>query len=312
MKIINKAIVYKAALPRLDLMVEHLAELPFEPLGETFVSRAGFIPNGITGELVTPIEGGFTFTLRYDEKILPKSSVNAAVAEAIRQIEEEHGRELDKDEAGAVKERVLGELIKTALVKTTVVNAFYHEAEQFLIVPASKAIAAVLTSSLVKVVGSMTTQTIHIADIKNGLTTRLRNHLDGFEDAFSGFKLGESVLLKHKANKLSVDLDNLDLAKQGLAEALAGEMQVERIELVHGTMSFKLNKDFQFQAIDYFGELSEDEEAEREEADRVMVWRIEAAIQLLQLSAAIKALCDLLSYKEPEIVEATGTKAEGE
>lgn len=300
MKVIRNAIVYKAQLPRLELLQQHLQELPFEPVGETFVSGAGFVPNGTTGELVTPIEGGLTFTLRYDEKILPKASVRAAVHEAQQAEIEEYGGELSKERGEEIAERVMAELIAKALVKTTVVNAFYYEAEQFLVVPVTnKHLANVLVNSLIKAVGSVTTQTIHISDIKGGLTTRLRNYLDGKEDAFDGFKLGESCLLKHKTNKASFDLDNLDDDRQGLAEALAAEMLVERMELVHGTMSFKLTKDFHFRAIDFFGELTEDEEQQRDNADMPMLWRMEASVQLLQLSAAIKALCDLLGYKEP-------------
>lgn len=299
MKIITNAIVFKADLPRIDLLAKHLEELPFEPVGETFVSRAGFIASKITGELVTPIEGGLTFTLRYDEKILPPAAVRAAIAEYLATLIAEKGGELTEDEAKAAAERIRADLIAKALVKSTVVNAFYHVVDRLLIVPTtSKSLAQQVIHNLIKVCGSVTTHTIHVNNIKGGLTTRLRNYLDGVEDAFDGFKLGESCLLRHKSNKASFDLDNLDAARLGIAESLNAEMEVERMALVHGTMGFKLTKDFHLRAIQFLGELTEDEQLEREDLDGPAMWRTEAAVQLLQLAAAVKALCDLFGYKE--------------
>lgn len=311
MKIIKNAIVFKAELPRIELLAQHLQELPFEPLGETFIWRAGFIPNQVTGELVTPIEGGLSFTLRYDEKILPKASVKAAIAEALAAEQEALGRELDEDEAGAVAERVKTALVANALVKTTVVNAFYSEAERFLVIAtANKKLASIVVTELIKACGSITTTTIHISDIKGGLTARLRKYLIVDSRAFEGFTLGDSCLLKHKRNKASFDLDNLDDARKGLIEALDAEMQVERLELVHGEMSFKLTKDFHLRGLEFFGELTEDELAERADLDAAMLWRTEASVQLLQLAAAIRALCDLLGYKEPETKPAAAEQAD--
>ncbi|HLV16017.1 MAG TPA: recombination-associated protein RdgC [Pseudomonas sp.] len=311
MKIIRNAIVYKAQLPRIELLAQHLQELPFEPLGETFICRAGFIPNQVTGELVTPIEGGLSFTLRYDEKILPKGPVKAAVQSALDAEVEELGRELSKDEAEAITDRVMTDLIANALPKTTIVHAFYAEADQFLVInTTNKKLAGILVGELVKVCGSVTTTTIHISDIKGGLTARLRKYLIVDSRAFEGFTLGDSCLLKHKRNKASFDLDNLDDARKGLIEALDAEMQVERLELAHGEMSFKLTKDFHLRGLEFFGELTEDELAEREDLDAAMLWRTEASVQLLQLAAAIRALCDLLGYKEPETKPAAVEQAD--
>ena len=309
MKIIKTAIVFKAELPRAELLAKHVEELPFVPVGETFVSSIGFVPNPVTGELVTTIEGGLSVTLRYDEKILPKPAVRAAIQEKIEALEDQKGFELTNDERAEAEERVMADLISKALVKSTVVNAFYLTSEGFLIVPTTnKDMAQRVIHALIKVCGSVTTQTIHVNNIKGGLTARLGNYLDGHEDAFDGFSLGDSCLLRHKSNKASFDLDNLDAARQGLRESIDAEMEVERMELVHGTMSFKLTKDFHLRGISFFGELTEDEMNERADLDGAALWRTEAAVQLLQVSAAIKALCDLLGYKEAAAEEPAATE----
>lgn len=305
MKIITNAIVFAAELPSIDLMAGHLAEVPFEPVGEVFRSRAGFIANSITGELVTPIEGGFSFTVRSDEKILPKASVNQAVGEAVKARAEELERDLDDDEIGAITEATITRLIANALVKTTIVHCFYSIDDQFLIIPTTgKPLAQTVMGLLIKATGSVKTATIHVDNIKGGLTTRLRNFLDGDEEAFEGFKLGDTCNMKHKSDKANFNMADLTQAKQGLIEALDGDMEVELMELVHGSMSFKLTNDFKLRAIHFFGELTEDEEEQRDGIDSAFLWRLEAATQLLQLVATIKSLCELFEYKRPELVEA--------
>lgn len=310
MKLITNAIVFAAELPSLDLMLGHLAEIPFEPIGEVFRSRAGFIPNSITGELVTPIEGGFSFTVRHDEKILPTASVRQAINEAIDAEESELERSLDDDERGIVSEATVTRLIANALIKTTVVHCFYSIADQYLIIPTTgKPLAQTVMGLLIKAVGSVKTATIHVDNIKGGLTTRLKNFLgdEDFppqEDAFEGFKLGDTCNMKHKSDKANFNMGDLTQAKQGLIEALKGDMEVELMELVHEGVCFKLTHDFKLRAIAYHGELTAEEEEQREDADMAFLWRLEAATQLLQLVATIKALCELFEYKRPELVAA--------
>lgn len=301
MKIIKNAIVYKAELPRAELLADHLLELEFAPITELQAMRAGFVPNGATGELLNKINGGLSLSVRYDEKILPKASVKAAIAEAVEDRECDLGRDLTKEELGAVAEEITAALIAKALVKTTHVNAFYDESEQFLIVATTnKKMADMVVGMLVKVCGSVKTSTIHINNIKGGLTTRLTSYLHGNQEAFEGFALGDSCLLKDGTNRASFDLDNLDHASQGITEAIDGEMQVERIELSHGEVCFKLTKDFHFRGINFFGEMTEEELERIEDFDSAEIWRMEASTQMIQLSAAIKMLCTLLGYKEPE------------
>lgn len=310
MKLITNAIVFSAELPSIELVAQHLAEIPFEPIGEVFRSRAGFIANPITGELVTPIEGGFSFTVRYDEKILPKASVRQAINEAIEAEEAELERSLDEDETGAITEATVTRLIANALVKTTVVHCFYSETDNFLIIPTTgKPLAQTVMGLLIKAIGSVKTATIHVDNIKGGLTTRLKNYLGADdmpaqEDAFEGFKLGDTCNMKHSSDKANFNMGDLTQAKQGLIEALEGDMQVELMELVHEGVSFKLTHDFKLRAIDFHGELTEEEEDQRNEADAAFLWRLEAATQLLQLVATLNALCELFEYKRPELVEA--------
>lgn len=308
MKLITNAIVFQADLPSLELVAQHLAEIPFEPVGPVFRSRAGFIPNPVTGELVTPIEGGFSFTVRMDEKILPSAAVRRAVNDAVQAYAEEHEvavADLDKDTIGQITEATMTNLIANALIKTTVVNCFYSAEHNFLIIPTTgKPLAQTVVALLIKAIGSVKTSTIHVSDIKGGLTTRLRNFLDGNEEAFDGFELGDTCNMKHKSDKVNFSMADLTAAREGLSEALKGDMQVELMELTHKGVSFKLTNDFKLRGIHFHGELSDEEQQSREEADEAFLWRLEAATQLLQLVDTIIALCALFSYQRPELAEA--------
>jgi recombination associated protein RdgC len=313
MNLIKNAVVFSAELPSRDLMLGHLAEIPFAPVGETFVSRAGFILNSTTAELVTPIEGGYSFSVRLDEKLLPKTAVKRAIADAIidyAEAEELEVSDLDEDLIGLLKEQTMAKLIANALIKTTIVHCFYSEAAQFLIVPTtSSPLAQVVMGLLIKAVGSVKTSTIHVSNIKGGLTTRLKNYLgmdgeDSDETAFDGFKLGASCLLKLKSDKAKFDMHDLTEASAGIREALSGEMEVELMELIHNDVAFKLTHDFKLRGLDFGGELTEEEEQKLEEADAAFAWRLVAATQLLQVVALIDALCTLFEYKREPLTDA--------
>lgn len=315
MQVIKNAIVYKAELPETATLAKHLAEFPFVEVGEAFVSSSGFVP--MNGELVLPIEGGCMLMLRIDEKILPSGAVRKAIGDAIDEALEQKGSPLENDEVGAIEERVRTALIARALIKTTTVKALYHAESQFLVVDTTnRNHSAALISCLVRACGAVKTSTIHVDNVRGGLTARLRNYV-GFDDdepgvsateAFDGFNIGDSCVLREKTCKVSFDLENLDSATAGLREALSSGMEVDRLELEHGAMSFRLTKDFCLRKLDFFGELSEDEQLAREDADGPAVYRMEAALELLQLVAAINALCDLFGYKAPapEEREVTG------
>lgn len=313
MNLIKNAVVFSAELPSRDLMLNHLAEIPFEPVGETFVSRAGFIANSTTAELVTPIEGGYSFSVRLDEKHLPRAGIKRAVADAIAAYAEANEldvSELDEDLVGLLREQTMVKLVANAMIKTTIVHCFYSEAAQYLIVPTTSSILAqTVMSLLIKAVGSVKTSTIHVANIKGGLTTRLKNYLgmdgeDSDETAFDGFKLGASCLLKLKSDKAKFDMHDLTEASAGIREALNGEMEVELMELIHNDVAFKLTHDFKLRGIDFGGELTEEEEQKLEEADAAFAWRLVAATQLLQVVALIDALCTLFEYKREPLTEA--------
>lgn len=303
MKIIRNAQVFKVTLPEYSQLLHHMAQGIFQPVPETMVGSYGFVPNKVTGELLTPIAEGFSMSVRIDEKILPRASVNAAVAEAIAEREQADGVELTKEEKGLIKDVVIADLITKALVKTTVVTAFYHASKQLLIVAtANKEAAQSLAGQLIKVCGSIKPTTIHVATMTHDLTGRLQNLVTGEIVAFAGFKVGAYILLKKEDRKVVFDQVSVSDATEGILEALNDGMQVEALRLIHkGAVSFKIMKDFSLRRIDFMGESTEDEDEGAEERDAALGWRVEAGKQLIELADVIEALCAMFDYKpEPE------------
>lgn len=297
-KLIKNAIVYTAQLPDAHNLAIHLKELPYAEIQETQLSRASFVPNKFSNELVTEFEGGYAFSLRFDEKILPTAIVKEKAKERIAKIEELSGSRLNKVERLTIIDDEMVRLARTALVKTAIITAFYRIEDKMLFVPVTnKRLAGIVIGNLIHVVGSVKTTTINISDIKNGLATRLKSHLEGQYAALEqeGFKLGETVSLTKLGESVSYKLTDLAAAKDSIIDRIDKGFSVNNLSLISNEVEFKLTSDFQFKQI-AFGVDIETDEAD----DAVFLWRQEAAIQSMLLTKIVRDLCKLLDYQEPE------------
>lgn len=290
MNIIRNALVFSADLPDAKALAEAMEPLRYQPITEAQAQSLGFIETDATPGLVTSFEGGMTFTLRIDEKVLPRGPVDAEVNKEINAATVEAGHELDKGRIADIKEDVIARLVSTALTDTTMLRALYWPADKFLIVAtSSKTNAERMMSMLVRACESVKTTTIHVDGIRFGLTAHLRNHLEGLPKDFGRFSIGDSVVLKSEGAKVVFDVGNLDHAREGLLEAIRGGMHVEKLELEHGTMSFMLNDQFRFSKVSFFG--AEDEQEQPETLPEI--WARTAHIEVSQFAAAMRELCSV-------------------
>ena len=299
MKLIKNALIYRASLPDAAALAEHLAEKPFVPVQESHASSSGFIPHPATEKLVSTFPGGLAFRLRREFKPVSKSAIKLALAEKVADLLEQ-GREVTKEEANTLQAEIYEEALKTTLPERAEVDAFYHiESRTLMLATTNKDMANAMLYQLIEACGAVETSTIHVSDVKGGLTTRLTQYfVHDDREAFTGFSLGDSVVMKGKHGRASFDLDNLDNARRGVVEALDGQMQAERLELCHAdAVTFKLTKDFQLRGIDFHVK----EEEEEPDFDTVAeLWEHIAGVQVLLLSAVVQALCDLFGYQEKE------------
>lgn len=311
MTIIKSATVYKAELPSIENMRQHLGALAVqfsEPLPSAPRSH-GFIPDS-QGEYVTELPGGEGFALhfRIDEKIIPSSAVDQAVAAACKTIEEQTGRKPGKKERRSIKDEVIQTLCMKALVRTTVARVFYHRPTGFLIVNStSRKVTDLLTSALVQAVESMKTETINVSGIKHGLTARLKRFLgvvDGSDEfgeeddqAFGDFHAGYSVKLVRKSDAgkevLTVKMCSLQGVREGLAEAFRTGFDVVGIRLSDGVCTFTLTYDFKLSGIDIITQADGDTDTGSDP------WAHDAAVDLIHVTNVMTAMVEMFAYQAP-------------
>lgn len=294
---LKNAIVYKATLPAVEFIEGHLAELPYSEIGDTDFARYSFVANPITGEIVTPIVNGYAICLRIDEKMIPNHVIKAESLARIASIESRINQRISKVEKQQILDTVKVDLCKQAFVKTSLIYALYHAEEKLLMVnTTNKYYASVLCAMLVKVVGSMETKTIHISDVKNGLTTRLKNYIGGDNNAFEGFEVGDVMQLSRKSETKETIRYSAEYQSvvSEIEESLSGGFSVDSIELFSDGTSFTLTENFHFRRID-----TKSADANNDD-DKAFIWRQAAGIDLFIMTGVINKLCHLLSYKEPE------------
>lgn len=311
MKLIKNAICYRIALPSVaQLEYTHLDELRYSDIQEAEREKYGFVPvpiPGVTSDIILtePFEGGVAFALRMDEKIIPAAVINAETKRrGAEWLADTSLKRVPKDIRESLRDAVIGDLVRRALVKTTVVTGFYHRESRFLFVAGTKRQADIFTGMLVRAVGAAKTETINVSDVKGRLTTRMRAHVTdgtGFDDSFS---LESGVWLERGKDKVTVQMEQLDAARQAITEALDGGFQVSAVRLTHADsgVSFKLTKDFHLKAIDGL-----DVEGEQEFDEPVEQWAQEAGVQTGMMVRVLEDLCVMFDYKEPD-----GETAEGD
>ena len=293
----RNAIVYRATLPGIEAIEGHLLELPYSEIGETELSRTSFVPNPITSELVTPITGGYAMVVRRDQKIIPRHVLMKEATARIQNIENMSGHKLKRAERLAIIDSALAELCKKAFVKSTLILALYSTDEKLLVInTTNKQIASMVCAMLIKVVGSVKTETINISDIKNGLTTRLKNYIIGAANAFEGFTVGNYIQLSRYADQKEVIRYSAEheSIQSELADSLSSSFTADKMELSGCGVTFILTENFHFSRINTQSQTFNDED------DKAFQWRHQTGADLFQFSKVVNLMCDLLSYKEEQ------------
>lgn len=295
MKLIKACRVYAAELPPVNELEPLLEGSQFSELTDQQGNGAGFVPL-INGKYTLDFGCGFAFKLRYDEKILPAGVIKSQVAKRVEEIEAEEGRAVGSKERAQIKDEVIFQLLPVAFIKEQTITCFYWKKDKLLIVPtASSKLADIVTSRLIRAVGSIKTTTIHVDGIKQSLTSKLLDYLTtGKND--TGFEFDSSVRLKADEGRVTtIRGADLDEAKEGIIEAISQGARVVEVGLSTSTMFFKLSHDFVIRGVTFFGEDEPDEFD-----DEVDAFSHHAALQTIMLSDTILKLMDLFGYKSPE------------
>lgn len=297
LKLITQAVAYKMVLPAAPgVLAAHLEGLPFEELPSSLGRGAGFVKT--YGEWVKTFPGGYAFTVRVDEKVIPGSLIKAELKKACERFEENEGFKPGRKVRNELRERVVETLTAKALSRTKLITGFYHLPSQTLLVPAvSDKARNDFTGVLLRAVESIKATTIYVSTVKASLTTRLEATLNGIDGQFGEFFMGNKVVLAGPSGKSSFDLiDDLDNASAGIREAIARGDLVKEIALTAGDdVTFRLTQDFALKGIN-FGEAIDIEEGYDNEFDE---FEHEAAAQTSIVVSLVDALCQLFDYQPP-------------
>lgn len=311
-QLIKSASVYKAELPTADALRTHLAEKPFTECQPNEIRSAGFVPVN-EDDLVLEFPGGLAFGVRIDTKIIPSSAIQKETRRLTERFIEMEGRKPGKVDKFNLKDAAVLSLARTAFVKTALIRVFHHRDTGYLIVPTtSNKLCDQITSMLVQDVGSVKTETIHVSNVKHGLTTRLKNwlaHASGEQsdgEGFGAFHPRGEVAMAQEKRKITIKMGGLEMAESAIKEALAGAFEVTALGLTFdGQTEFSLTQDFKFKGIG-FATTPDGED------DGAYGLAATAALEVSALAAVVTELCTMLAYKEgsAEVDEADATTDE--
>lgn len=294
-KLLGNAIVFKATLPNAELLSEHLQEIPHSEISEHAMQHCGFSVNEATGEWVTPVDGGFAIQLKVSSKVMPADVIKAEYDSRVKSaIAENNGYPINKKEKQCIKSEVIAMLLPDAFVRTKTITAVYHQDSKLLIVDAArKAIADIFIPMLVKCCGSVKTETINISDVKLGVTTKLKNYLQG-EDSFNGFGVGEycKVVNQLTGEKKTYDGSDFQSNPDSVINDFDCGFQVKDIQLSRNDLKFKLTSDFHFKQFKF-----EKIDSEEFEDDYAYAWRHEASVKMIQIIDIVESMVELVEYK---------------
>jgi len=298
--LIRNASIYRAEIKQNE---DELAEAL---LGSLFMDPApsqdesiGFLKTP-EGEILRPFSGGYQFTVRIDQKVVPSSALKAEVERVKQDVENNTGRKPGRKELKAIKEDARHTLNLQALSRTTHVDCYYHVTQNLLIVTTtSQKVCDKITHLLVNALETMKTSTIHVS-VGAGLTTRLQQWVrdQGDSDAFGDLEpTGRATLISVEDRRaVSVKSDSLMTNIDALREALTRGYAVKNLSLSMGDLSFVLTDTFKFGSI---SNTPSGEPADSEESD----WASSAFIEVAALVEAVNAMCAMFGHGGEESAE---------
>lgn len=293
----KSAITYKCDLPLSSQLQQHLEQHQFSELTTHEYMRSGFVQVPGTDYLVFRFPSGLAFTLRIDEKIVPASIVAQEANKRINEIEADQDKRLPKKQRNEIKEQAYMEMVAVALVSSKLITCYYHIKDRLLVVPtSSQKVSDLVTARLIKAIGTIRAESICVDSFSQGLTPKVEQFMNGAY-TFDKFNVCGSIKLKNEESKnaFSFNVSEIELAQDGVLEAISVGAKVTEIELSNDDMHFKITNKFNIKGIGYI----DDGQEPPEYSDSMEELTHESSVQLELFSAAMNDLIELFEYKEP-------------
>lgn len=293
--LIRNASVYRANVKQNEAEFRQaLTETAFVEPSPSQSEAWGFVP--VEGEFLRTFPGGYGFTLRIDQKVVPPSALKAETSRLIALVEDREGRKPGRKEAKEIKAEALHNLTLKALSRSTHVNAYYHvKSETLVAASTSQRVCDRLTSHLVHALETIKTSTVHVS-VRSNLTARLQQWVadEGDSEAFGELTLTGRAALQspHDKRTLTVKSDDIMVNFEAIQEASRRGYEVKGLSVQHDDLEFFLTDTFKFCA------LNNREVAEFEDSEGDNLWAASAFMEVTALVKAVNALCEMFGHGE--------------
>lgn len=297
-QLIKSAIVYKADIGMsAEALAAKLEDHKFTECLPKQMLSFGFTPVNAKIEdssLVAHFKGGFAFRVRIDQKKIPADAIKKKLDAYVASIKEHEGRVVGKKERAMAKDDIILELAALTFPRTAEIICFYEQETGYLVIPTtSTKYADTITHLLVNAAGSVKTETIHVSNVKHGLTTRMQRWNAGDGDAFGVFSPCAEAALKQGDRKISIKMGALEAANSAIKEAMDSSFEVTSLGLTHnGETQFRLTEDFRLKGVEFAHTDAEDEEEPS--------FYAQATLEVKAISAVITDLIEMIGHGEEE------------
>lgn len=258
------------------------------------LSTFGFCSQFTVKDLVP--SSNWVISYLHSERKVNMTAVSQDLVKAKAAFKEAEGVEMTKNEADAQRD----ELIVTAMIHAPIVETrvklYYHSESQLLICDHPK-LGPLATGLLLKLLGTLTTETIHITGISNTLAKTLLSTLtDAVDLAIGRFGYGSKLDLKapNPEDKRRAKFRE-DYYHDHIIDLLGEGFVVDLVRLDARGVSFDLTHDFKIKTIAF--EVTADYEEAEEMLDRE---EYEDSIQSYQLDLMANAIMDLATVLQSQ------------
>ncbi len=273
------------------------AELNAELSNQAFVPCSGTRPSSFgwtpvldieDAQLVHEVAGCLLLRAKREDKVVPPSAVNEALAERVEKLETLEGRKLRAKERRGLKENIVADLVTQALPRSKQIYGYISPKDDLLVVGTSTASEAELFIDCLR--DSLGTFPVTIPQVKSKPTDvythwLLNRKLPDF------FSLGDQCDLLDPENTSTVSCRRQDLDCQEVRNHIEAGKICTRIGLRwHGDLSFSIDRDLALKALKIE---SSDDDTEYDE-DPIAMLDAEFANMSLELARLLPALFDAM------------------
>tara|TARA_Y100001934_G_scaffold164409_1_gene195813 strand:+ start:40 stop:942 length:903 start_codon:yes stop_codon:yes gene_type:complete len=276
-----------------------LSKQSFKPCSGVRPSSFGWIPpvGDEDAPLVHEVAGYFLICARKEEKVVPPSALNEAVAERVERIEATEGRKLPRRDRLALKDDSLAELLPRALPRSKQILGYIAPGEDLAVVGTSNGAEAEQFISCVR--DSLGSFPVVLPQVQRN-PTELFTHWLNYRKLPEHFTLGEQCDLLDPETSATVTCRRQDLATQEIVSHLNAGKICTRLGLRwYGDLAIAVDKDLSLRQVRF-------ENPENDSDDDAIAQLDAAFVQMaLEFKRFLPALYSALGGEHiPEYTEA--------